>query len=138
MQVFVDSNIFLDYYFDRKNHVKPLGEFAFQFIKRAVSCEFELVVCWQVLKEVRLNAGLTEKEAEERILHDLLKAGKLIEAKGSATQSSEAEKLSKKLNLPFTDCLYAVLARDLGIPVVSRDNHFKELGFVHALAPEEL
>lgn len=138
MKVFVDSNIFLDYYFDRKNHIKPLGEFAFQFIKRALACEFELVICDRVLDEIKRKLELNSLEVERRIFHELNSAKKLEIIDYSDQQALEAKQLGKNTGFPINDCLYAVIARDLTIPIVSRDNHFKEILFVEVFSPEEL
>jgi len=39
----------------------------------------------------------------------------------------EAEKISKKRNLPAADVLHAILARNNKAILVSQDNHFKKL-----------
>jgi len=78
MKVFVGSNIFLDYYLDRSNHIKHLGEMAFQFIKRARECEFEIVICERVLDELKRALNKNRQELESIVLKELISSGKLF------------------------------------------------------------
>ena len=63
MLVYVDTNIYLDYFQNRQDRLRPLGEFVFQFFRRSLKCEFEIVVSDFVLEE--LHKKVTIKQQEE-------------------------------------------------------------------------
>ncbi|MFH1239628.1 MAG: PIN domain-containing protein [Candidatus Diapherotrites archaeon] len=138
-RVFVDSNIFLDYYFDRKDSIKPLGEFAFQFFNNAVSCKYFLIIPKDVVFEIKNILNCNESHLQNTVFKELLNAKKIEFIDSSDTQVEEARKISKKFNIPKTDSLCAVLARDYGAIVVSRDKHFEKLNHItKSFLPEEL
>jgi len=139
-RVLVDSNIFLDYYLDRRDNFLPLGEFAAQFINRAVKCEYFILVCNATIWEVSSNLKISEKDVWGNILGELKKKNKVEIASYSHEQVKEARKISKDKHVAFNDALFAVIARDSSIVLVTRDNHFfVELsGIADAVKPEDL
>ncbi|MFH1588133.1 MAG: hypothetical protein ABIA76_02220, partial [Candidatus Diapherotrites archaeon] len=48
-----------------------------------------------------------------------------------------AKEISKKENIPKSDCLLSLISKRLGVPVVTRDFHFCEIGSF-CFKPEEL
>lgn len=138
-RVFVDTNIFLDYYFDRRDSIKPLGEFAFQFFRKAISCEYFIIIPKDVVFEIKEIINCNESYLNNIVFKELLNAKKIEFIDSSAVQVEEARKISKEFHIPKTDSLCAVLARDYGAIVVSRDKHFEKLNHIakHSL-PEEL
>jgi predicted nucleic acid-binding protein len=138
MRVFVDTNVFLDYYFDRKDSVKPLGEFAFNFFNAAIGCRFTVLISIEVIEELELATGFGMDKIWEVILGRLKETGKIELLEPTKSQTAMAGRLKKEKVLPFNDCLFAAIAFDLGIPLVSRDRHFEQFEFVKAMLPEEL
>ena len=53
--IYLDTNIYLDYFENRTDKLKPLGEFAFRIIKRAIDCEFKIVISSIILAEIKFN-----------------------------------------------------------------------------------
>jgi len=139
-KVLVDSNIFLDYYLDRRDNLLPLGEFAFQFVEKALKCKYLLVICNSTLREISSNLGISEDTVWEKVLSGLKKKNKIELVQYSHEQVMEARIISKEKNVAFNDALFAIMARDKGILVVTRDWHFfEELSeIVGAVKPEEL
>ncbi|MFH1234549.1 MAG: PIN domain-containing protein [Candidatus Diapherotrites archaeon] len=138
MRVFVDTNIFLDYYFDRKDSIKPLGEFAFNFFRDALKCKFSILLCNPVIRELEKTVGLEKIGVFKSHMSALKLAGKLEIIEETTWQVSEAQNLNRRRGLPLNDCIIAVMARDQGVSIVTRDMHFWEFGFITALTPEEL
>ena len=139
MKVFVDTNIFLDFYFDRKDLILPLGEFAFQFFKRAIECKFFIIICDSVIEELCRVLNLKEKELNETLFFDLIKENKIRKINFSEMQVKEASDLSKDNLIPFTNALFAVLARDNNAILISRDKHYYKIeNIVEVRKPEEL
>ena len=134
---YVDTSVWRDYYENRVAGVKPLGEFAFQFFRHCKENECIILYSELVLKElgVAYSAGKIKKIMEVVSDYKLLeKVENPIER-----QNLEAKRLKKKLNVPFADAMHAVLARDNGAVLISRDRHFRELREVVAVKyPEEV
>lgn len=41
---YLDTSIWRDYFEDKKNGIKPLGEFAFQFLRQCIEKGVEIIV----------------------------------------------------------------------------------------------
>lgn len=115
---------------DRSDGVRPLGEFAFWFLKKCEENDctifysklviFELSKFPNFMKEINASFGID-----------------LVEAGISVNQKEEAKTLAKNKCVPFNDALHAVLARDNKAILVTRDKHFEELSaIIVAVVPE--
>jgi len=139
MKLFVDTHIFVDYFLDRSDNIRPLGEFAFQLVRRTISCEFYMLVSDGAIKELKNVLNKKEDELIEIVFKELISAGKVQFIEASEHQISEARLLAEKRQIPRTDALFAILARDNAAILVSRDKHHQEMeDIVEALKPEEL
>lgn len=84
-----------------------------------------------------MQAAYSEKEIKSII--DIVPKENLIRIGASAEQLKEAIRFSEKLQMPVKDALHAILARDNGAVLISRDKHFYELaGEVTIKRPEDL
>ena len=86
-----------------------------------------------------LNAGYSKEEVDDMLnLFILCNILKRIEI--TTSESLEAERLSKERDIPFTDCLNAVQARDHDALLITRDTHYfiglKDI--VRAYRPEDI
>ncbi len=137
MLIYLDTNIYLDWLEGRTDRLRPLGEFAFSIIKRAISCEFEIVVSDFVISE--LSKFVNEKEIMGSL--DILKRhDKLMFIKENPGDFKEAKELSAKYGIHWQDALHAVLAKEAGAEViVTRDNHLSCLSdFIKAVFPDNI
>jgi len=136
--IYIDTNVWIDFWEDRRDNIRPLGEFAFQLLKRVYECKFRVVLSSAVLKEIYLNYP---KDIADSIFKDLRACGKYIEVSYDMQDSSKAELLSEKYSLPYNDCLHAVLANKAGAKYIVTRNikHFENLaGLAEPKLPEEL
>ena len=70
MKIYVDTNVYLDYLLDRKNrNGKDLSRSAFDVFKRAVACEFYIILSYHLLNELHAHI----KESDTRMLLKFLK-----------------------------------------------------------------
>jgi predicted nucleic acid-binding protein len=103
LKVYCDANVYLDLFLNRKDSIRPLGHFAFEFFSRGWNCLFALVVSDLVVEEL-------EKYASKKDIEDILgyfkERNKLIFVKCSDEDIKEAKKLSKN----WKDALHAVIA----------------------------
>lgn len=133
---YIDTSIWRDLFENRKDRFRPLGEWAFELFRKIIR-EKSIVLYSNVVVEELLSYHT--KEDIERIFS-------IVEAKGlleivpvSKEQKREAYILKNQLNIPFNDCLQAVIARDNMAVMVTRDHHFELLSdIVESKKPEEL
>ena len=101
--IYCDTNFYLDYFYDRRDKFRPLGEFAFQVIQRALSCEFKFIISDWLIVELEKNHA---KQKMNDLLIELRKKDKIIE-----TQiTREDERLARSLPTHFEDALHAAIA----------------------------
>jgi len=140
MKVFVDANIFLDNYYNRRDALLPIGEFAFNFFKETFQCKFEIVVCKEVVGEVAVILDKDYEKTFSLVFAGLLCRRKLSLVDATQKQKSLAFELSKKRHVPYSDALYGIISQELRIPIVTRDNHFFDelVELIEAFKPENL
>ncbi len=140
MKAFVDTNIFIDYYFNRGNSIIPFGEFTFQFFKNAVECKHFILICPQIIKELCKVLKFSEEDVWSNILQNLKNSNKIELIMPSEEQSKEALRLKDAKRVSLNDALFAILARDNNAVLVSRDwHHHENLGeIVKVSKPEDL
>lgn len=138
-RVLVDSNIFLDYYLDRKDNMLPLGEFAFQFINRAIKCEFFFFITKDVLFEIKNVLGASEEHVWKNVFGALANKNKIEMIEYCKQTEQNAVKLARRENIPKTDALLIEVAKEKDVSIVSRNFHFeKAKNAVRIFKPEEL
>jgi len=111
--IYLDTNIYLDYYFNRRGSERAFDILFF----RAPKCEFRIVVSDWVLKELELN-GVGTKET--RILLDRIKeSGKMITV---LTEKQKDIEEARKISDHFQDPLHAILAKKGGAETLVTHN----------------
>jgi len=139
MKLYFDTNIYLDYWEDRKDKLKPLGEFAFSLMEESIKRRFFVLISEMIIKELSNVLAIKRKEVFAKILSSLIESGKLIFVGVSIEQMNESEKIAKQKNIPKADALHTVLARDNHAVLVSRDNHHSGVkDIVEVMKPEEI
>ena len=131
MLVYVDTNVYLDYFENRTDRLRPLGEFAFQFFRRTEKCEFEIVVSDFVLEE--LSKRIDEKQQEE-FFKPLYRKEKIHEIKSTHKDKQKA----MAVGIHWQDSLHAILAKKAGAECVVTRNLDDFAGLVEAHTPEEI
>jgi predicted nucleic acid-binding protein len=135
MKFYLDTCIWRDYYENRSDNLRPLGEWALQLINKIIKSEGIIILSTFLIKELR-------KEYSIEKLKDMLSAmpkKSILNISYSKNQIKEANNISKKRKIFFGDVLHAILARDNDAILVTRDSHFLELlDIVEIRKPEEL
>ena len=133
---YLDTLIWRDYYEGRKDNLRPLADWALIFLKKAIAEDSIILYSDFVDAELR-------KDYDDRKIKDVLELVtdaqilKIINANNE--QIREAARISKARKVPFGDALHAVLARDNGAIVITRDKHFENLqDIAPSKKPEEL
>jgi predicted nucleic acid-binding protein len=131
---YIDTAIWRDLHENRQDKFRPLGEWAFQFIKKII--EKKDVVLYSELVVDELSKDYNEQEIKQ-IFEIVASTNLLNYVYINNNQIAEAKKLAKII--PFADALHAILARDNNAILITRDRHFESLyGFVEIHKPEEL
>jgi len=55
MLIYLDTNIYMDYFENRSDGLRPLGDFAFNLLRRCFECEFSIASSVLVAKEAEHN-----------------------------------------------------------------------------------
>ena len=116
--IYIDTNVYLHYLLRRKDKLRPIGEFAFELLRRAVKCEFEILISDVVLDELKNN---TSKEKINLLLRMLKR--KLVPVRKDNDAVLQAQKISKT---DFWDALHYVIAKREGAEIIVTRNvqHF--------------
>ena len=133
---YLDACIWRDYFENRGDKFRPLGEWALGLINEILEKKEYILYSDFVVEELKVKYS----EAEiTRIFEIISKRNLLIKAEISKTQAKEAAKLCRERKVSFGDALHAVLARDNSAIMVTRDRHFLELDDIAEIKkPEEL
>ena len=132
---YLDTAIWRDYFEDRGNGIRPLGEFAFQFLKNCDKKGCKVLYSGVVVHELKRDYS------DERIKQVFSSFERFLEIVPiSNDQYLEAKKLSRiKTESHESDILHVILARDNKAVLVTRDFHFDTLrDIVEIRAPEEI
>jgi len=133
---YLDASIWRDYYENRSDKFRPLGEWALLFLNSVIDHKDFILYSDLVVHELAVK--YSEKEIGQ-ILMTIMRHGLLIKVRISKGQAYEAKKLSKEKNVPFADAIHAILARDNCAILVTRDKHFNCVAhLIDVRKPEEL
>lgn len=137
MRYYVDTSIWRDLLEDRRDNIRPLSEFAFQFIQKVFKEKHTIVFSKET--EFELCKRFRKATIYDLILGRLIKEKLVLYTEASEAQSKEAKSLSLKTKIPFPDVLHVIMARDFSAIVVTRDRHFEELTHIAEIkTPEEI
>lgn len=119
---YLDTSIYIDYYEDRKDKFRPLGDWAHRLLALIESNNDVLLVSDFLIEE--LESHFSKKKVD-----DLLNTYKGIIKRVEFTekQFKEAKNIVNKKKVPVGDALHAIIARDNKAILVTRDHHFEEL-----------
>jgi predicted nucleic acid-binding protein len=132
---YIDSCIWRDYFENRSDKFRPLGEWAFTLLKKII--QDNNLIIYSDLVEEELQITYSEKEIKN--IFSIIPNKILIKVETSAKQLKEAIKLSKEFNIPTKDALHVILARDNNSILITRDKHFYEIEKqITIRKPEEL
>lgn len=136
--IYVDTNIFIDFWEDRGNGVWPLGEFAFQLLKETYGCKFKVVLSSAVMDELLFNY---DRETVDKMLKDLRGSEKYFYTEAGGDDRAYARRLVEERETGFNDTLHAVLANrhKARYLVTHNTRHFEKLSdLIEAKHPADL
>ncbi|MBU1198995.1 MAG: PIN domain-containing protein [Nanoarchaeota archaeon] len=132
---YLDTCIWLDYWENRKDKFRPLGEWALGLVNKIIKDKD--IILYSEVVEIELRKRISEHDIKN--IFSILPRRLLIKINISESEKKEAYFLSKKTRVYFNDVLHAILARNHGAVLVTRDKHFLELNlFLNVKKPEDL
>lgn len=133
---YLDTAIWRDFYENRSDKFRPLGEWALQLINKIIEDKNFILYSDFVVEELKVKYS----EEEIRKIFEIVKERDLLlKVDISESQAKEAAFLCKKRKVAFGDALHVILARDNKAIIVTRDEHFlKFTDIVEIKKPEDL
>ncbi len=131
---YIDSCIWMDYFEDRSDNLRPLGEWAFQLIKKIIGEKGLIIISQNIIHE--LSSYYDYSELDE--LFGIVPKEFLLKVKPDQMQFKKAILLKAKLNIPLGDAFHAVLAKDNNALMITRDSHFCNVEGIIVRKPEDL
>ena len=124
---YLDTAIWRDYFEDRGDGIRPLGEFAFQFLKKCTETGAEIIVSDTVILELKSELS---KEQIEGIFNSFKDNIKYVTATPNQHSEAKSEWIRRKRKLPFYDLLHAVIAKHNNAILIARDEHFNVISSI--------
>jgi len=137
-KIYLDSNIYIDYFDGRVDNLRPLGEFAFNLLKRALGCEFRIIISSLVLDELEYN---TYKENILSLIKDFEDKDKLLVMEVNEEDIKNSNRVKKERRTSYNDTLHAILANRIKADFLVTRNlkDFEELqDLIKVVLPENL
>lgn len=135
-KIYVDSNIFLDFWLDRMTGLKPANYYAEELFKNCIRCLYKIVISENTI--IELSENFPAKNIEKK-LDVFKKLSKLEIVSVQIDDLIKAKKLALDRDIPVHDAVHALIAKKLMIPLITRDKHFSQVDdLITVKAPEEL
>lgn len=105
--IYIDTNCYIDHFEGRVDKLRPLGEFAYNLIRKSIECEYKIIISNLVIDELEFN-GYGDKIQE--LIRDLKALQKVITIEVTAEDEAKTLKIRKERNTAFNDTKHAVVA----------------------------
>jgi len=135
MRFYIDTNIWVDWFEDRKGfHEELLGEYAEKLFTIIREQRHIIIVTNLILFELESDFSMDEingmmRSFKEQIQH--VQIGKDI--------NNRAKVISNERNIPKGDVIHALVAKEQNALLITRDMHYyKLLDIINFYRPEEL
>ncbi len=133
---YLDPAIWRDYYENRSDQFRPLGDWALSLINKIIENGDFILYSDFVIEELKVKYS---EEEINNILEIVSKRNLLLKVEISQSQGKEAALICRQRKVAFGDVLHSILSRDNNAIMVTRDKHFLELlDIVDIKKPEDL
>jgi predicted nucleic acid-binding protein len=105
--MYPDTNFYIDYFENRIDRLRPLGEFAYNLLRKSMECEYRIIISSLVIDELEFNGY---KEKIEELMNDLKELNKLVYVEESDEDNKKAHKLKREKHTSLNDTKHAVIA----------------------------
>lgn len=136
--IYLDTNIYIDYFEGRVDYLRPLGEFAFNVIRKTIGCEFRIMISQVVTQEIEYN---NYKDKLLELIKTFKERNKIESVDITEEDRIFAKSLSIQHQTSFNDMLHYVIAKKYEVEIFVTRNvkDFPKLdGFPEIVFPENL
>lgn len=114
--IYIDTNVYLDYFWGRKDYLRDLGDFAFLVLRKSLDCRYKIVISdWLTFEMDKY----IEKSKSNVLLEQLKAKNKIVNITRTKEDIKKAREISKEHP---DDALHAILAKKAGaICVITRN-----------------
>ena len=136
--IYIDTNVYLDYFEERSYGLRPANEFAFNLIQRTIACEFKIVLSTKLLEELEKRVS---KEKITDFFNKLRIFNKVFDVRMTFNIKKFAIELSRSGRIHYSDALHYAFASHYGVEaIITNDRNFRELSSekLRILMPEEV
>ena len=141
MKIYVDSNIFLNVWFEEMLRFSPAFYHSRKLLDAILECKFRLVISDLTVKELSRKTNLSKEIIMKEYLRPYDMVEKLTVIETTKDMIREAGSISRKYRLHASDALHALVAKNEGCILVTRDKELRatarRIG-LRAVLPEEL
>ena len=136
MRFYIDTNIWIDLWSDRMAGIQPVGYYAKAMFDKLINSKNGLVISDFIVRELEVNFP---KDLVNERLKKLQELGFLEIVKITKEIFNEGKELSRKVGIPTHDGVHVIIAKKLGLTIITRDKHFEKIkDIVKVLDPGEL
>lgn len=129
--IYIDTNVYLDFFLNRKDTLRPLGDFAHELFRKTRSCAYILVTSTLVLKEL-------DQKCDSKRLYEFLDEFKKNKKIICVSFTGQEIRCAKKC-LHWEDRLHEILAHKSNAKyLVTRNLKDFEGDLVEIVLPENL
>jgi len=141
LKIYVDSNIFLNVWFEEMLRFSPAFYHSRKLLDAILECKFRLVISDLTVKELSRKTNLSKEIIMKEYLRPYDMVEKLTVIETTKDMIREAGSISRKYRLHASDALHALVAKNEGCILVTRDKELRatarRIG-LRAVLPEEL
>jgi len=121
LRIYVDTDIFLNLWFNEMIRYNPVFERAKRLLERVISCRLFLIISELTLEELSRNMRLSIDTIKSDYFNEYANLGKLSVAEVTQDIVNEARRLSHHVG----DATHAVIAKREGAVLITRNKrHF--------------
>lgn len=129
--IYIDTNVWLDYLFNRSDGLRPLGDFAFELFRKSIECQYSIIISDWLIDEIKNN----QQEKAFRDFEKILQKNKKV----MYIKTTQNEISTTKQSENWPDKLHEILAQNARAAyLVTRNKKDFTQSCIPIVFPEEL
>ena len=101
--LYIDTNVWISLFKEEKDYLRPISDFSFELFRRALNCEFDIVISTWLLKELVLTRYSKDSD---RVIQEFRSKHKVV-----FLQTSKEDYALAKKEKHWQDRLHEILAQ---------------------------
>lgn len=124
--IYIDTNCYIDYFESRTDGLRPLGDFSYNLIRKAMNCDYCIALSSLVYEEMKYLGYVKKFDELVKMLDEL---DKIVYVEPTEADSVKAKDLATRYHTPLNDTKHLILATRLNCSCLVTRNikHFSRL-----------